>query len=110
MHRITGSFAGALGLALASLVASPVVASASPTLQRLSTDPFHNSSSQHQTEVEPDIASWGSTLVGAFQVGRVATGGAAESAGRPPRTAGARGPTAFFRGLPLSRAPATTRR
>ena len=44
---------------------------------QLSTDPYTNSSSQHQTEVEPDIFSFGTTLVSAFEVGRFAgtTGG-----------------------------------
>ena len=43
---------------------------AAVTLIQLSTDPYTNSSSQHQTEVEPDVFSYGSTLVSAFQVGR----------------------------------------
>src|ERR1700682_4028558 len=60
MPRIMLSVAGAL--ALASLVANPLTASAGSFLQQLTTDPFHNTSSQHQTEVEPDIASSGSTL------------------------------------------------
>ena len=44
---------------------------------QLSTDPYTNNNSQHQTEVEPDIYSYGSTLVSAFEVGRFAgtTGG-----------------------------------
>ena len=46
------------------------------TLVRLSTDPYTNSTSQHQTEVEPDTLSFGSTIVSAFQVGRFFDGGA----------------------------------
>jgi hypothetical protein len=42
----------------------------------VSTDPYSNSTSQHQTEVEPDTFSSGSTIVAAFQVGRVYDGGA----------------------------------
>jgi hypothetical protein len=48
------------------------------TLVKISTDSFHNSDSQHKTEVEPDTYSWGSTMVAAFQVARVANGGGAD--------------------------------
>jgi hypothetical protein len=48
------------------------------TLVKISSDSFHNSDSQHKTEVEPDTYSWGSTMVGAFQVARVADGGGAD--------------------------------
>jgi len=39
---------------------------------------FHNSASQHKSEVEPDTYSWGSTMVAAFQVARVYSGGGAD--------------------------------
>ena len=39
-------------------------------VQRISADPFTNSGSQHATEVEPSVASNGSTVVAAFQSGR----------------------------------------
>jgi hypothetical protein len=47
-------------------------------LTRLSTDPYANASSQHATEVEPDTFAFGSTMVSAFQVGRVFGGGGAD--------------------------------
>ena len=47
------------------------------SLLQLSTDPYMNSSSQHQTEVEPHVFSYGSTLVSAFEVGRFAGPGPA---------------------------------
>ena len=47
-------------------------------LIQLSQDTFKNTSSQHATEVEPDIYSYGSTIVTAFQVGRIFSGGAAD--------------------------------
>ncbi|GCE03385.1 sialidase family protein [Dictyobacter aurantiacus] len=59
---------------LGALVFSPL-ASAATTLVQLSSDPYSNSSSQHQTEVEPDSFSFGSTIVAAFQVGRIYGGG-----------------------------------
>jgi len=43
---------------------------------QLSSDPYTNSTSQHQTEVEPDSYSNGSTIVAATQVGRFSDGGA----------------------------------
>ena len=46
-----------------------------PPLQ-ISSDPYTNSTSQHQTEVEPDSYSSGSTIVAAIQVGRFTDGGA----------------------------------
>ena len=44
---------------------------------RISSDPYTDPASQHQTEVEPDTFAFGSTIVSAFQAGRYATGGAA---------------------------------
>ena len=42
----------------------------------VSSDPYTNTTSQHQTEVEPDTFAFGSTVVSAFQVGRFFDGGA----------------------------------
>ena len=47
-------------------------------LTRLSTDTLTNSTSQHATEVEPDTFAFGSTIVSAFQVGRIFNGAAAD--------------------------------
>jgi len=57
----------------ALLLASPAVAAG---LTRLSTDPYTNTTSFHQTQVEPDSFSFGSTLLAAFQSGRFPDGGA----------------------------------
>src|SRR5882724_11560413 len=46
------------------------------SLVLLSTDPYTNPTSQHQTEVEPDTFAFGNTVVSAFQVGRFFDGGA----------------------------------
>jgi len=54
------------------------VAPAHAQLVKISADSFHNSASQHKTEVEPDTYSWGSTMVAAFQVARVDDGGGAD--------------------------------
>lgn len=45
--------------------------------RRISRDPYGNPDSQHETEVEPDSLTVGSTTVAAFQVGRRFDGGAA---------------------------------
>jgi hypothetical protein len=47
-----------------------------PALTQISSDPYSDSQAQHATEVEPDTFSFGSTIVSAFQVGRVSGGGA----------------------------------
>jgi len=60
----------ALAFTLWLVLASTGQALASPSLIKFSTDPYTNTTSQHQTEVEPDIFSFGSTMVSAFQVGR----------------------------------------
>ena len=44
--------------------------------RRLSRDPYTNSESQHETEVEPDSLTVGRTTVATFQVGRRFDGGA----------------------------------
>jgi hypothetical protein len=62
----------ALGLALVPAQAARALV----PLTQVSSDPYTNTSSQHRTEVEPDTFARGSTIVGAFQVGRVYDGGA----------------------------------
>jgi hypothetical protein len=44
-------------------------------LTRVSTDPYTDAQAQHHSEVEPDTYSFGTTIVSAFQVGRVFGGG-----------------------------------
>ncbi len=59
------------------LAAVAVPAAAGQAVIHLSTDPYTNSFSAHQTEVEPDSFQAGSTIVSAFQVGRVFIGASA---------------------------------
>ena len=54
-------------------VATP--ASANVAVTQVSTDPYTDAQAQHRTEVEPDTFAFGSTIVSAFQVGRVSGGG-----------------------------------
>ena len=59
--------------------AATPAASATPAatgLVQVSSDPYTDSQAQHATEVEPDTFAFGTTVVSAFQVGRVFGGGA----------------------------------
>ncbi len=53
-------------------------AHAQTKLQKVSTDTFTNSYSEHRTEVEPHTFAHGSTIVSAFQVARWFSGGGAD--------------------------------
>ena len=57
---------------------SGIPAQSSFPLVKLSTDTFHDSDSEHKTEVEPDAFAWGSTIVSTFQVARVYAHGGAD--------------------------------
>jgi hypothetical protein len=57
---------------------SSILAPSSFALVKLSADTFHNSDSEHRTEVEPDTLSWGSTIVSTFQVARIYAHGGAD--------------------------------
>jgi hypothetical protein len=68
--------AAGTAFASASTGSAPVAAAAS--LTQVSTDPFTDTDAQHATEVEPDIYAHGSTIVSAFQTGRVYGGGSSD--------------------------------
>jgi hypothetical protein len=75
--KVSAFLTATVVLAISILLTS--TAHAQIKLQKLSTDTFHNSSTQHATEVEPDTYSFGSMLVSAFQVGRrYASGGSSD--------------------------------
>src|SRR5947207_13789670 len=65
----------ALTFSLLVALSSSSFAFASAKLVQISSDPYTNSTSQHHTQVEPDIYSFGSTIVAAFQTGRFFDGG-----------------------------------
>ncbi len=71
----TGSFLLVIAFALASVSAG---FAQSANLTQISQDTFVNSSSQHQTEVEPGAFAYGNTIVAAFQVARIYSGGGAD--------------------------------
>ncbi len=65
----------AVAVAAAAALAFVVPAGANVALTEVSTDPYTNTTSYHQTEVEPDTYAVGNTIVSAFQVGRFPDGG-----------------------------------
>lgn len=62
--------ASAAFLSVALFPSVAITAGAQVALTQISADPFTNSTSQHATEVEPNVVASGSTLVAAFQQGR----------------------------------------
>jgi hypothetical protein len=68
-----------------------------PPLQ-LSSDPYTNSDSQHQTELEPDTYAFGSTIVAAFQAGRFSDGGSSNIGWATSRDKGATWKSGFLPG------------
>jgi hypothetical protein len=94
---VGGIFLAVLALAL---VAAPAPgAFAAVALTKLSTDPYTNTSSQHRTEVEPDTFAFGSTVVGAFQVGRFYDGGSSNIGWATSANGGATWSNGFLPGI-----------
>ncbi|MEV6647861.1 sialidase family protein [Amycolatopsis sp. NPDC051371] len=60
------------------LLVGATSASANVTVTQVSSDPFTDTQAQHRTEVEPDTFAFGTTIVSAFQVGRVSGGGSSD--------------------------------
>ena len=65
----------ALVLTLVFTLSSGVLTFAASSLIQISSDPFHNTDSNHATEVEPGTFAFGNTIVSAFQQGRFFDGG-----------------------------------
>jgi BNR repeat-like domain len=78
MKRVLRTVCGAAAIGAAVLVVAG--AQAAVPVTRVITDSFANSTSQHQTAVEPDTFSFGGTIVVASQVGRFFDGGGSDIA------------------------------
>ncbi len=65
-------------LAMGAVFLLARVATAQVTLTSVSTDSFTVGPGQHATEVEPHVFAHGSTLVAAFQTGRIVPGGSTD--------------------------------
>lgn len=72
---------------------------------RVSSDPYRNTSSQHQTQVEPDSFGFGSTEVTTFQSGRFNDGGASNIGWATTTDAGATWKKGFLPGITQFSAP-----
>lgn len=78
-----GTFATVIATVIASLavLAFPLTALANVSLTQMHSDPYvqatckGSTTTNHHTDVEPDTFSYGSTIVAAFQVGRIYDGG-----------------------------------
>jgi len=68
-------------------------------LVRLSADPFAHDGDQHHTEVEPDSAAFGSTIVTVFQSGRAYYGGSSDIGWATSTDGGATWSHGFLAGL-----------
>ena len=81
--------ARAAPIALGLVLVAGTTASAAVSLTRVSVDIYTDTQAQHRTEVEPDTFTFGSTIVSAFQVGRVFGGGASNIGWATSRNGGA---------------------
>ena len=94
----------ASALALIALTSAPAAANV-PLLQ-ISSDPYSNAASQHRTEVEPDTFAFGTTIVSAFQVGRIFSGGSANIGFASSTNGGASWSSGFLPGTTTVATPA----
>ena len=76
-----------------------IISPPSVPLTQLSTDTFTNPGSQHATEVEASASAFGSTIVTAFQVGRIFNGGASDIGYATSTNAGDQWTSAFLPGI-----------
>jgi BNR repeat protein len=81
------------------ILATPAILNSDRPPLRISSDPYTNSSSQHQTELEPDTYAYGSTIVAAFQVGRFIDGGSSNIGWATSTDRGATWKSGFLPGI-----------
>ncbi|HZQ96016.1 MAG TPA: sialidase family protein [Candidatus Sulfotelmatobacter sp.] len=82
-------------------IPSPAQNPVGPNLTQISSDPFTIGPGQHATEVEPHMFANGSTLVAAFQTGRIAPGGATDIGWATSTDGGSTWTHGFLPGLTL---------
>ena len=76
--RILGRGVGGLATAATVVALNMPAAHAAVALSQVIVDPFTNSTSQHQSVVEPDTFAFGNTIVAAAQDGRFFNGGGSD--------------------------------
>jgi len=89
-------------LLLSAVFLFSAAAQAQIPLVQLSTDTFTDTDAQHMTEVEPDTFSFGSTIVSAFQVGRISSGGSSDIGFATSTNAGASWTNGFLPGVTVN--------
>jgi hypothetical protein len=91
MRSTNGKFRTALAVTipLALAITAVSLVSANVAVTQIGTDPYTNTTSQHQTQVEPDTFAFGSTIVAAAQTGRFNDGGASNICWSTSTNAGA---------------------
>ena len=95
---VTAAFTVPLAFSASALAAG--------SLLQISSDPFTNPSSQHNTQVEPDTFAWGNTWISVFQSGRVFSGGASDIGFAVSHDAGNTFTHGFLSGTTLYATPA----
>jgi hypothetical protein len=96
---------GAGGDIVAAELADAVGVTCEVVTRQLSRDPFTDEEGQHQTEVEPDSYAVGSTIVTAFQAGRMVDGGASGIGFATSRDGGAHWRSGFLPSLTAESRP-----
>ena len=104
-RRLAGRSAVALGV-IGLCMAMAGTAIAAVPLTTVSNDPYTNTSSFHQTELEPDTFSFGSTVVSVFQVGRFSDGGSSNIGYATTTNNGASWTNGFLPGTTVYATPA----
>jgi hypothetical protein len=97
--RSVRTVALAVPAAAALLLLTTTPAYANVTVTQVSNDPYTDTQAQHQTEVEPDTFQFGSTIVSAFQVGRVFGGGSSNIGWATSTNGGATWTNGFLPGI-----------
>lgn len=92
--------------ALVFALSSSIFAFASVSIVQIGTDPYTNTTSQHQTMVEPDTYSFGSTIVAAIQSGRFTDGGASNVGWATSSNGGGSWTSGFLPGTTVFATPA----
>src|SRR5437762_10185534 len=96
---LTGSCGAVVAAALAGLLTGPAAAGTSGSVIQVSADPYTNPRPQHATEVEPDTAAAGHSVVSVFQAGRWDNGCSDDIGWATSRNGGATWAHGFLPGL-----------
>jgi hypothetical protein len=92
--------------AATALVLATPIASANVPITQVSSDPYTDAQAQHQTQVGPDTFQFGSTIVAAFQSGRVSAGGASNIGFATSTDGGGTWQRGFLPGITANGSPA----